>query len=365
MSYVMPPQPTPKQQEYRKGLVERLKQRGMFIIDHNHKGAGTYGLLSPHGKMYIGKSAEYRKRMGSHRNDAYSKKKNGKWKENKYLYRALRKWGWDRFEKFIFQKHDERRADIDKILNAQEIALIAEFETFTDQSKGYNLTRGGEGTSGRKMTPEQLAAHTARKSTPEAKAAASERAKKKWDDAEFKEKTTVALKEAHNRPEVKAAHSAAMKKQWKDPEFRTKRSVALTEAQNRPEVKAKISAASKKLWQDPEYKKKTIAALTEAANRPEVKAKKRAALSKAVVSKQLISGENRIKEYQLRYHASRILAGENLSILFGMKFSDNRISSVISGKRKHHRGFFFENYTNAPGQPTPERPIKRMRVTNI
>ena len=77
MSYVMPPQPTPKQQKYRKRLIRRLKKRGMFIKDANHKGAGTYGLLAPHGKMYIGKSGEVPQRSdaGVTRATAYNKKK--------------------------------------------------------------------------------------------------------------------------------------------------------------------------------------------------------------------------------------------------------------------------------------------------
>lgn len=319
-------------------------------MDANHKGAGTYGLLSPHGKLYIGKSVEYRSRMQSHKSDAYSKK-NDIWKENRYLYRALRKWGWDRFEKFLFEKHDEKREDIDDVLNKQEIALIAEFETFTDQSKGYNLTAGGEGSSGRKMTPEQLAAHTARKSTPEAKAAASERSKAMWEDPGYRAKTTAATTEAQNRPEVKAAHSAASKARWTDPGYRANMIAATTEAQNRPEVKAKISAASKKMWAS--------------ENGTKIKEAQIKRFSKPVVSKQLISGENRIKEYQLIYHTGQNAAAEDLCLLFGMKFNNAHICSVISGKRKRHRGFGFERFTNAPGQPTPERPIKRMRVTNI
>tara|TARA_B110000977_G_scaffold201077_1_gene294009 strand:+ start:582 stop:1454 length:873 start_codon:yes stop_codon:yes gene_type:complete len=290
----------------------------MFIKDANHKGAGTYCLISPHGKMYIGKSVEYRKRMGSHRNDAYSKKKNGNWKENKYLYRALRKWGWDRFEKFLFQKHDETRADIDDVLNKQEIALIAEFETFNNRDKGYNLTAGGEGTSGYKMTPEQLAASTAASI-------------KSWAD-----------------PRRKEEQSKRARQMWEDPEYKQKTRALINDALKRPEVKEKHSASAKELWQDPIYKEKNIAAHR-----------------KAVVSKQLISGENRIKEYQLRYHASRKTAAEELGILFCIIFDAGSISRVVSGKFKRHRGFEFENYKGAPGQPTPERPIKRMRVTNI
>jgi len=276
MPYVMPPQPTPKQRKYRKHLIRRLKKRGMFIKDANHKGGGTYGLLSPHGKMYIGKSIEYKNRMGKHRWDAYNKKKNGKWKKNKPLYRAIRKWGWDRFELFLFEKHDETRADIDDVLNKQEIALIAEFETFSNRDKGYNLTRGGDGTSGRKATPEQRAY----------------------------------LRQVHNSPEAKAARSAATKKNWTDPVYRAKH-------------------------------------------------------SKPVVSKILISGNNPIKEYQLIYHASQTIGAEDLRLLFGMNFSRTCISQVITGRKKRHLNFFFEKYSGAPGQPTLEQPVKRMRVTNI
>jgi len=318
MPYVMPPQPTPKQQEYRKGLVERLKQKGMFIKDQKHKGGGTYGLLAPHGKMYIGKSVEYRKRMQTHKSDAYNKKKNGEWKENKPLYNAIRKWGWDRFEKFLFQKNDEKREDIGNILNAQEIALIAEFETFTDRSKGYNLTAGGEGTSGYKMTPEQLAASTAA-------------AIKTWAD-----------------PRRKEEQSKRSRQMWEDPEYKQKTRALINDALKRPEVKEKHSASAKELWQDPIYKEKNIAAHR-----------------KPVVSKQLISGKKSIKEYQLLYHSSRKTAAEELGILFCIIFDAGSISRVVSGKFKRHRGFGFERFTNAPGQPTPERPIKRMRVTNI
>ena len=226
----------------------------------------------------------------------------------------------------------EERGDIDDVLNKQEVALIAEFETFTDQSKGYNLTAGGEGTSGHKHTPEQVAAHTARM-------------KKQWDDPEYKAKVSAANirtahefrpevkaaqtvrgqrkcgriqstgkkdergsegsteppggKAAHSErskkmwadPEVKAAHSAATKAMWADPEYRAKISAATTEAQNRPEVKAKISAASKKMWASEKGTKMKEAQIKRC--------------SKPVVSKQLISGKNPIKEYQLIYHTGQ------------------------------------------------------------
>ena len=138
---------------------------------------------------------------------------------------------------------------------------------------------------------------------------------------------------------------------WSDPEFKARHIAALTEANNRPEVKAARSAAIKKMW-----------ASSKGTKMKEATSKR---FSKPVVSKQLLSGKNPIKEYQLIYHASQTTGADDLSILFGMNFSNSEISSVISGKRKHHRGFQFERFTNAPGQPTPEQPIKRMRVAFI
>lgn len=388
MSNVPPPKATPEQQGYRKGLVERIKEKGMFIKDPKHKGGCIYGLLAPDGKLYVGKSIEYKTRMGKHRSDAYNKK-NGAWKENRYLYNAIRKWGWDRFEKFIFQKHDERRADIDKILNAQEIALIAEFETFTDRSKGYNLTAGGDGCSGWKMTPEQRAANTAR-------------VKKQWEDPEFKAKVSAAISDTMNSVEFKAAHSERSKKLWEDPEYRKKTSAAAKEAMNRPEekaakserskkmwadpeVKAAHSAATKAMWADPEYREKTTAAIKEANSRPEVKAKISAALKKSwsstegtkwknairkrcsmpVVSKVLISGKNPIKTYQLIYHTGQIAAAKDLHLRFGIKIDNSTIGKLIKAKKRSRSGFEFEKYTGAPGQPTPEQPVKKMRVAFI
>ena len=75
------------------------------------------------------------------------------------------------------------------------------------------------------------------------------------------------------------------------------------------------------------------------------------------------SGKNTIKEYQLRYHAGRTIGAEDLRLLFGMNFSRTSISQVITGRKKRHLGFFFENYTGAPGQPTPENPKKKIKDT--
>ena len=66
-----------------------------------------------------------------------------------YFYRAINKYGWDNFEHIIFAENltkDEA--------NRMEKLLIILYDTKNPQY-GYNLTDGGEGVTGYKMTEEQ------------------------------------------------------------------------------------------------------------------------------------------------------------------------------------------------------------------
>ena len=92
------------------------------------------GFLSPHGKMYIGKSGEVQSPHagGTSATASYKKMRRQVERRTDIFTDAIRKWGWDRFEKFICsRKHDEtacrhrRRAK-----QARRLPLIAEFETF-------------------------------------------------------------------------------------------------------------------------------------------------------------------------------------------------------------------------------------------
>lgn len=92
------------------------------------------------GKYYIGKTVNFKHRMNGHKNSV----KRGK----HYLCNAIRKYGWENFKQEIL---------IDNVpaedLNNLEISYIDIFDAI-NHKKGYNLTKGGEGTTGLIITDE-------------------------------------------------------------------------------------------------------------------------------------------------------------------------------------------------------------------
>ncbi len=87
---------------------------------------------------YVGKTIDFEKRMGEHKNS----------KKNYYLSRSIQKHGWHNFKVEILSDNIP-----EEDLNNLEIYYIAFYNTMCPY--GYNLTKGGEGTSGYKHTPEQ------------------------------------------------------------------------------------------------------------------------------------------------------------------------------------------------------------------
>ena len=92
------------------------------------------------GKYYFGKTINFRNRMNTHKNS---------WKKGKtHLSNAIKKYGWDNFQQEII---------IDNVpeedLNCLEISYIDIFNA-TNRKTGYNLTAGGEGTTGHIVTDE-------------------------------------------------------------------------------------------------------------------------------------------------------------------------------------------------------------------
>jgi group I intron endonuclease len=84
-----------------------------------------------------------------------------------YFHRALRKYGFDAFQIEVIDK-----ADSPTRLSELEIAYIALYQS-NDPEKGYNMTSGGEGTSGFKMSEER-------------KKWKSVHSKKFWNDPEYR-----------------------------------------------------------------------------------------------------------------------------------------------------------------------------------
>ena len=88
------------------------------------------------GKVYIGITKQKPKRRW-HNGAGY--------KNNKYFYSAIQKYGWNNFEhKILFEKLDFDEA------NNKEIQLIKKYDS-TNRKKGYNIHTGGDARKGQSM----------------------------------------------------------------------------------------------------------------------------------------------------------------------------------------------------------------------
>ena len=93
----------------------------------------VYKHISPSEKVYIGITCQ----------DAEKRWQNGYgYRYNTHFYRAIQKYGWSNFKhEILFEELTEEEA---KLMEQMYIAL---YDT-TNQNKGYNLTKGGDGTIG-------------------------------------------------------------------------------------------------------------------------------------------------------------------------------------------------------------------------
>lgn len=105
------------------------------------------------GKVYIGKTSST---LNQRRWEHYNRAKLG-WKQ--YFYHVIRKYGED---SFLWEIIDEAKTDIE--LSEKEIYWINHFNScvFNNDCNGYNMTIGGEGTSGYKFNEEQKKARSKR-----------------------------------------------------------------------------------------------------------------------------------------------------------------------------------------------------------
>jgi group I intron endonuclease len=114
-------------------------------------------------KVYIGFTAHWPHRINGHNYD----RRYGN--TNKAFYNAIKKHGWDAFEwDAIYQSQD-----FEHTLKVMEPHFINEYCSWVgfEDCNGYNITRGGEGTTGWKRSPELIESHrqqmAGRKQTPE------------------------------------------------------------------------------------------------------------------------------------------------------------------------------------------------------
>lgn len=146
------------------------------------------------------------------------------YQQNKYFWNAIQKYGWDGFDHEILLVGLSREEACSK-----EIELIGQYGSY--MPNGYNLTIGGEGSNGWKMTAEQRAKISARnkgkkrppeigemirrrslgkKASPETKAKMSAVRKGKYHTEETKQKLSKIMKDKGGFPQV-AIDAAAEK----------------------------------------------------------------------------------------------------------------------------------------------------------
>ena len=225
------------------------------------------------GKGYVGagespepgKPPSTLKRWAQHKNDAFSTSKE-KNRRDRFFMRAIRKYGRDAahvddaFDVEILEFCDTRERALGP--KGREVYWIDRLGTFRDRRLGYNMTAGGEGTSGRTrehMGEEEFerrcAASRAMARRPEFLAACSAASRRGWSDSERAERHRASLRAARLRPEVCAklrvaaeanrdVRSEGQRNVWARPGFREKRSAV----DARPDVKERKSAAALASW---------------------------------------------------------------------------------------------------------------------
>ena len=102
-------------------------------------------------KVYIGFTAHWPHRINGHNYD----RRYGN--TDKAFYNAIKKHGWDSFEwDAIYQSQD-----FEHTLKIMEPHFITEYCSWVgfEDCNGYNVTRGGEGTTGWKRSPELIESH--------------------------------------------------------------------------------------------------------------------------------------------------------------------------------------------------------------
>ena len=142
-------------------------------------GYTVYKHTSPNGKVYIGITSK----------DVKVRWSNGKsYRNNKHFRWAIEKYGWDNF------KHEILNTDLTKEeAMSIERELIARYKS-NDQEYGYNVSSGGESSSGYRHTEEekQRIANSLRgvKHTEERCRKQSISKKRQWEDPEYRKRMT-------------------------------------------------------------------------------------------------------------------------------------------------------------------------------
>lgn len=136
------------------------------------------------GKSYIGQTKNLKKRWYSH---VWSSKSHDR---HSLISRAIHKYGIENFDFLILEEGLETQEEIDLL----EVYYIAYFDTNSSRGgSGYNLTDGGEGVKGLKMSKGSKRLMSKKKKdlylqSPQVIEKISKSVKKLWEDEEYRKK---------------------------------------------------------------------------------------------------------------------------------------------------------------------------------
>lgn len=184
-----------------------------------------YRLTSPSGKSYIGVSVRPKIRFYEHRRAASIGSTSA-------LYKAVRKYGWDKFKVDILARGGN------EYIKELEIKAIAAFSCRVPL--GYNITAGGDGTLG-----------VSRSDEIKERIAASNRGQKRTEEQKATMRAARVgrkLSEEHKRNIGLASKLIVRTQEWKDKIGAAHRNKAKTDSE-----KAIRSASQRLKWQDPVY----------------------------------------------------------------------------------------------------------------
>ena len=169
---------------------------------------------------------------------------------NLSLHRAIRKYGFENFEKVVLWT-----GPTDK-LNEMEEHFIKQLNTFTRNGQGYNATFGGKTMRGfthteeskLKMAASNRIATIRRFSDPEERAKLSARQLERYCRPGQKERQSENNRKRYQSQEARNKTSEAMQKAFLDPKTREKfRSVQIERFKD-PRERQKLSEAQKQRW---------------------------------------------------------------------------------------------------------------------
>jgi len=297
-----------------------------------------YKIEFPNGKHYIGlTTTSLEQRRKEHKRCA----KNG---DNRCLYNALRK--YDMIDNFELVEIDT--SDTLEELCEKEIGYIIEYNSYYMNENGYNMTSGGDGTTGYVFTEEdkEQISESLKKyfeENPEAGKEHGEKMKKRFENPEARQKQSESLKKYfEENPEAGKEHGEKMKKRFETPEARQKIGEAVKQnLEENPELRKKISESQKKRFENPEERQQMR------------EIKKKYFQDNPEARKKLLDGKGKNKPFDVfkkegtfigtfnyQFEAKEYLQKEhNIS-------SSILISQVLSGKRASTAGFIFTPLKN-------------------